>query len=90
MKKIIYKCKDFYIEEIPLNYKATITCALNPEHNFRKMGRHSYTHPEHGLDYAKEIVQATIDEYFMAGLPKDHYFNKNSRKALNESVKSTI
>jgi len=90
MKKTIYKCKDFYIEEIPLNYKATITCALNPEHYFRKMGRHSYTHPEHGLDYAKEIVKATIDEYFMTGLPQDHYFDKNRFKPTNTPSESGI
>lgn len=65
--KVIYECEDYIIEQIPLNYRATIKCAISPKHSHRGLGRESYTHPEHGLSYAKEIVEYTIKEYFLSG-----------------------
>ena len=75
--KVIFECNDYIIEQIPLNYRATIKCAVNHKHQHRGIGRESYTHPEHGLDYAKEIVEFTIREYFLSGMtPQPIMVNK--------------
>lgn len=65
--KLIYKCYDYIIEEIPLNYRATIKCARKPKDLFRKISRRNYFHPEHGLDHAKEETEKTIQEFFISG-----------------------
>lgn len=68
--KLIYECFDYIIEEIPLNYRATIKCAMNPKEEWRGLDRDYYTHPEHGLKHAKEIVEYQIKLYFLSGVKK--------------------
>lgn len=65
--KLIYECFDYIIEEIPYNYRATVKCAVNPKYARRKIDRDCYTHPEHGLDWAKKQVEFHVSEWFLSG-----------------------
>lgn len=69
--KKIYECDDYLIEEIPLNYRATIKCKRKEK--WRGIGRKHYSHPEHGLDYAREIVENIVSIYFASGQPDPDY-----------------
>ena len=64
--KLIYECFDYKIEQIPHNYRATIKCAYR-DHQPSSIDRDYYTHPEHGLEHCKEIVEYQIREHFQSG-----------------------
>ena len=66
--KKIYECSDFIIEEIPHNYRATIKCACNPKEQWRGIDRDLYTHPEHGLEYCKEVAKEMVSKWFLSGV----------------------
>ena len=66
--EVLYECFDYIIEKIPHNYRATIKCAINPKEQWRGIDRDCYTHPEHGLDYAKEIVEHQVKRWFLSGV----------------------
>lgn len=66
--KLLYKCFDYIIEEIPNNYRATIKCACNPKEQWRGIDRDYYTHPEHGLEHCKEVVNLQVKKWFLSGV----------------------
>ena len=70
--KFIYECFDYIIEEIPLNFRATIKCARNPKEEWRRIDRDYYVHnddPREGnITDLKIIVEDVIKKYFLTGV----------------------
>jgi len=63
--KIVYECFDYIIEQIPLNYKATIKCARKDKS--KTIDREVYCHLEESIDNFKEIIEDQIKLYFISG-----------------------
>ena len=66
--KLLYECPDYLIEEIPHNYRIIIKCALKKKEEWRGLDRDYYTHPEHGLEWAKEMADKEIKRWFQGGV----------------------
>jgi len=60
--ELVFKCREYIIEKIPLNYRITIKL----ERKCERYGieRDWYSILEHGLEYAKEVASQAIELHF--------------------------
>lgn len=61
---LIYNCREYRIEKIPLNYRITIKRVMKKIHPNYGIDRDVYSDPEKGLDEAKRVAELTLVEYF--------------------------
>lgn len=63
--KIVFDCLEYTISKIPLNYRIDIKKYCSPKYPERGIDRDCYSDPKRGLEYAKQVANETIDDYFI-------------------------
>ncbi len=80
--KIVFDCLEYTISKIPLNYRIDIKSYCSPKHPERGIDRDCYSDPDKGLDYAKQMAEETIDDYFVRD--KGAYSTRINAKLKNK------
>jgi len=58
----LFKCKNYTIEKIPLNYRITIKCEKKNQH--QGIERDWYSQDDFGIDEAHNVAKYAISEFF--------------------------
>ena len=62
--KLVFKCGDYKIETIPLNYRITFRSSLKVKKTNYSIDKDIYSDITKGLGIAKELAQSKREEYF--------------------------
>ena len=62
--KLVFRCKDYKIETIPLNYRITFRSSLKVKKTNYSIDKDIYSDITKGLEVAKELAQSKREDYF--------------------------